>query len=1048
MFGIRQLRPLISRLNAIRKHNPALQSNEGLQFHPMENDQLICYSKQTKATERHRNRVNLDPVWTQSGILELPLEDLGIDGRYPYDVVDLLTDTRFTWQGRGITSNLTERNSGPCFEIGTIRSVCTNRLKYFSSKMIRSWYKDAIIYELHVRAFYDSNDDGIGDFAGLTQKLDYLQDLGVTAIWLLPFYPSPLKDDGYDIADYTNVHPSYGTLADFKTFLREAHRRGIRVITELVLNHTSDQHAWFQRARRAKPGSVWRDFYVWSDTVNKYKDARIIFKDFETSNWTWDPIANAYYWHRFYHHQPDLNFENPEVQRSLLSILNFWLGMGVDGLRLDAVPYLYEREGTNCENLPETHEFLRNLRKQVDQRFRNRMLLAEANQWPEDAIAYFGKGDECHMAFHFPVMPRMFMSLRMEDRFPIIDILSQTPAIPENCQWALFLRNHDELTLEMVTDEERDYMYRAYAHDPQMRINLGIRRRLASLLGKDWNRIELMNALLFSLPGTPVIYYGDEIAMGDNIYLGDRNAVRTPMQWSADRNAGFSKASPHRLYLPIVIDPDSHYEAYNVEAQQNNPHSMLWWIKRLIALRKRYKAFGRGTLEFLHPDNNRVLAFIRRYDNEVILVIANLSRFVQFARLDLSAFKGTKPIELFGRTEFPTIGDSPYFLTLSAHSFYWFALTPVEAVNNRPGTHREPLELEVAGPWTAAFSGKSRVALEAALSEYLQDQRWFRGKARTMKSTAFAEMIPVNANSTESCITQVEVEYAEEDKEVYLLPLAFASGDRAAYVRRSFAASVLAEVTIRQKGEERKGVIYDAIHDEHFCRSLVEIILRKRRLRGKRGEFIASSTRGVRDEPTKSASQLDVTSMRTEQSNSSIVFGDQLILKLFRRVEPGINPDLELGNFLTDKVAFDHTPRVAGSIEYKVRKGEPAAVAILHKYVSNEGDAWRQALDWMSLYFDRVVARSPDEVRSILSPKPFVARLKEAEISPLAGELIGPYLENVQAARQKDRRDARGARIRQQQSRVRTRTLFSALSAVAVSIDAQPFRTDVPAAPK
>jgi maltose alpha-D-glucosyltransferase / alpha-amylase len=858
-----------------------------------------------------------------------------------------------------------------------------------------SWYKDAIIYELHVRAFYDSNDDGIGDFAGLTQKLDYLHDLGVTALWLLPFYPSPLKDDGYDIADYTNVHPSYGTLADFKAFLREAHTRGIRVITELVLNHTSDQHAWFQRARRAKPGSVFRDFYVWSDSDSKYKDARIIFKDFESSNWTWDPIANAYYWHRFYHHQPDLNFENPEVQRALLSVVNFWLGLGVDGLRLDAVPYLYEREGTNCENLPETHDFLRQLRNQVDERFRNRMLLAEANQWPEDAIAYFGKGDECHMAFHFPVMPRMFMSLRMEDRFPIIDILSQTPPIPENCQWALFLRNHDELTLEMVTDEERDYMYRAYAHDPQMRINLGIRRRLAALLGKDWNRIELMNALLFSLPGTPVIYYGDEIAMGDNIYLGDRNAVRTPMQWSADRNAGFSKASPHRLYLPIVVDPDSHYEAYNVEAQQNNPHSMLWWIKRLITLRKRYKAFGRGTLEFLYPDNNRVLAFIRRYEKEVILVIANLSRFVQYAGLDLSAFKGTRPIELFGRTEFPTIGDSPYFLTLSAHSFYWFALTPVEAVYDRGGAHRALPQLEVAGTWSTALSGKSRVALETALLGYLQDQRWFGGKARQIKSTTFAEIVPLSANSTEACLTQVQVEYTEEDPELYILPLAFASGEQADRVRKSSSACVLAEVTIKQKMGERRGIIYDAIYDRNFCKSLVDMIARKRRLRGSVGEFASSSMRAGKDSSAPGVAELEVSSVRAEQSNSSIVFGDQLILKLFRRVEAGVNPELELGRFLTDKVGFNHTPPVVGSIEYKSHKGEPAAVGILQKYVPNEGDAWRQTLDSMSQYFDRVVTRSPDEMRDLLTPMPFVHRLHNAEIPPIAGELIGPYLENV-----------------------------------------------------
>ena len=478
------------------------------------------------------------------------------------------------------------------------------------------WYKDAILYELHVRAFYDSNGDGIGDLRGLTEKLDYLQDLGVTAIWLLPFYPSPLRDDGYDIADYTNIHPAYGTIRDFKVFLREAHRRGLRVVTELVLNHTSDQHPWFQRARKAPPGSSLRNFYVWSDTPERYREARIIFKDFEHSNWTWDPVARAYYWHRFYSHQPDLNYENPDVQRAIVQVVDFWLGMGVDGMRLDAVPYLFECEGTNCENLPETHAFLKALRRHVDERYPDRMLLAEANQWPEDAVAYFGDGDECHMAFHFPLMPRMFMAIRMEDRFPIIDILNQTPPIPDSAQWALFLRNHDELTLEMVTDEERDYMYRVYAHDPEARINLGIRRRLAPLLGNHRRRIELMNGLLLSLPGTPVLYYGDEIGMGDNIYLGDRNGVRTPMQWSGDRNAGFSRANPQRLYLPVIVDPEYHYETVHVEAQQNNPHSLLWWMKRLIALRKRFKAFGRGSLEFLYPDNRKILAFVRRYREE------------------------------------------------------------------------------------------------------------------------------------------------------------------------------------------------------------------------------------------------------------------------------------------------------------------------------------------------------------------------------------------------------------------------------------------------
>ena len=536
------------------------------------------------------------------------------------------------------------------------------------------WYKDAVIYELHVKAFFDSNADGIGDFPGLTQKLDYLADLGVTAIWLLPFYPSPGRDDGYDIAQYDAVNQAYGTLRDVKLLIREAHARGLRVITELVCNHTSDQHPWFQRARRAPAGSAYRDYYVWTDNPDKYKEVRIIFTDTERSNWTWDPVANAYYWHRFFHHQPDLNFDNPRVRAEIKKAFDFWLDMGVDGLRLDAIPYLYEREGTNGENLPETHEFLRELRQHMDAKYGDRMLLAEANQWPEDAAAYFGQGDECHMCFHFPVMPRMYMALRMEDRFPLYDILEQTPPIPETSQWALFLRNHDELTLEMVTDEERDYMYRVYAHDPQMRINLGIRRRLAPLLGNNRRRIELLNGLLMSLPGTPVIYYGDEIGMGDNVYLGDRNGVRTPMQWSGDRNAGFSEANRQRLFLPVITDPEYHFEAVNVEAQQANPQSLLWWMKRLIALRKEHVAFGRGSLTFLHPDNRRIVAFVREHEGEQILVVANMSRFVQYADLDLSAYRGLVPVEMFGRVEFPRIGDRPLFMTLGPHAFIWFSL--------------------------------------------------------------------------------------------------------------------------------------------------------------------------------------------------------------------------------------------------------------------------------------------------------------------------------------------------------------------------------------
>ncbi len=543
-----------------------------------------------------------------------------------------------------------------------------------TAKTDRLWYKDAIVYQLHVRAFRDSNADGVGDFRGLCDKLDYLRDLGVTALWLLPFYPSPLKDDGYDIAHYTKVHPAYGTLRDFQAFLKEAHRLGIRVITEMVLNHTSDQHPWFQRARQSKPGSRYRDFYVWSDTPDRYPDARVIFKDFEHSNWSWDTVAKAYYWHRFYSHQPDLNFDHSEVRRSLLDVVDFWLDMGVDGLRLDAAPYLYERDDTTCENLPETHAFLKELRRHVDERYEGRLLLAEANARPEDTVAYLGDGDECHAAFNFPLMPRLFMAIHMEDRRPILSAIEQTLEIPASCQWMLFLRNHDELTLEMLSDEDREYVYRVYAEDPQARVNSGIRRRLTPLLANNRRRLELMYGLLLSLPGTPVVYYGDEIGMGDNIYVGDRNGVRTPMQWSGDRNAGFSSANPQRLFLPVILDPEYHYGSVNVEMQQKNPHSLLWWMRRIVALRKQHTAFGRGSTHLLEPDNHHVLAYVRRFRREAILVVANVSRFVQHVELDLGQYAGMVPIELFGRTRFPVIREEPYFITLGPHDFYWFAL--------------------------------------------------------------------------------------------------------------------------------------------------------------------------------------------------------------------------------------------------------------------------------------------------------------------------------------------------------------------------------------
>jgi len=537
------------------------------------------------------------------------------------------------------------------------------------------WYKDAIFYELQVKSFYDSNGDGMGDFRGLIEKLDYLQELGIDCIWVTPFYPSPLKDDGYDIADYYNVHPDYGTTQDFKAFVKEAHRRHMKVMTDLVLNHTSDQHPWFQEARSDRK-SPRRNYYVWSDTDQRFQDARIIFTDTERSNWTWDPVAKQYFWHRFFSHQPDLNFDNPRVRRSMFKVLRHWLEMGVDGFRADAVPYLFEREGTNCENLSETHAYLKEVRRELDRSFPGRILLAEANQWPADVRPYFGDGDEFHMAFNFPVMPRIYMALRREDRTPIVDIIAQLPEIPDSCQWCLFLRNHDELTLEMVTDEERDYMYTEYAKDPRMKINLGIRRRLGPLVDNGRRRMELLNGLLFTLPGSPIIYYGDEIGMGDNIYLGDRNGVRTPMHWSGDRNAGFSRADAARLYSPVIADPVYGYQAINVEAQLRDPSSLLNWMKRLIRLRKNYPVFGRGATEFIHPTNNKVLVYIRKDERQTVLVVNNLSRFVQPAELDLRQYAGWTPVEIFGETRFPTIGELPYFLTLASHAFYWFRLEP------------------------------------------------------------------------------------------------------------------------------------------------------------------------------------------------------------------------------------------------------------------------------------------------------------------------------------------------------------------------------------
>jgi maltose alpha-D-glucosyltransferase/alpha-amylase len=859
------------------------------------------------------------------------------------------------------------------------------------------WYKDAIIYQLHVRAFCDASGDGVGDFAGLVTKLDYLQDLGVTALWLLPFYPSPLRDDGYDIASYTDVHPLYGNLADFKLFLKEAHRRGLRVVTELVINHTSDQHAWFQKARRSPPGSAARDFYVWSDTADRYKEARIIFKDFETSNWTWDPVAAAYFWHRFYGHQPDLNYDNPAVHKAVFDVLDFWLKMGIDGLRLDAVPYLYEREGTNCENLPETHAFLKQLRRHVDAGFPGRMLLAEANQWPEDAVAYFGAGDECHMAFHFPVMPRLFMAIRMEDRFPVLDILNQTPPIPETSQWAMFLRNHDELTLEMVTDEDRDYMYRTYAQDPQARINLGIRRRLAPLLENHRGKIELMNGLLMSLPGTPVIYYGDEIGMGDNIYLGDRNGVRTPMQWSAERNAGFSKANPQRLYFPLIIDPAYHYEAVNVEAQQHNPNSLLWWYKRLIALRKRYRAFGRGSLEFLTPDNGKVLAFVRRYDSERILVVANLSRLVQHVELDLNAFKGLVPVEMFGRTALPAVGDRPYFLTLGPYAFYWLSLEPQpRPVFTAPPAERQLPVLEVAGEWQAVLQGPGRADLEEVLPAYLRQCGWFREKARQTEAAMILETVQLTNHADAGYVVLVQVEYTEESPETYVLPLAFATGAQAEEVRRNLPQAVIARLRVGgapagDGAAATEGVLYDPLGEKHFSTTLLEAVARRRHFKRAGGEIVATRERAFPALPPATPLP-DPAPGRPEQHNALVLFGDQFVLKAFRRVEEGTNPELEMGRYLTTRPGFGSTPPLLGAVEYRRSWGEPITLAVLYRFVPNHADGWRLALDALGRYFEQALA-APNRSRELPLPRQGFLDLIHQEVPELAREMIGSHLE-------------------------------------------------------
>ncbi|MGO8909956.1 MAG: maltose alpha-D-glucosyltransferase [Bradyrhizobium sp.] len=814
------------------------------------------------------------------------------------------------------------------------------------------WYKDAIIYQLHVKAFADSNNDGIGDFAGLTEKLDYLQDLGVTALWLLPFYPSPGRDDGYDIADYGAINPDFGTMKDFRRFIVEAKRRGLRVITELVINHTSDQHDWFKRARRSDPKSSARNWYVWSDTDQKYSGTRIIFTDTEKSNWTWDPEAGQFYWHRFFSHQPDLNFDNPRVVSAMVQVMKRWLDTGVDGFRLDAIPYLCERDGTNNENLPETHAVIKRLRAELDAYARGKVLLAEANQWPEDVQEYFGSGDECHMAYHFPLMPRIYMAIAQEDRFPITDILRQTPDIPANCQWALFLRNHDELTLEMVTDVERDYLWSTYANDPRARINVGIRRRLAPLMDNDRRKIELMNSLLLSFPGTPIIYYGDEIGMGDNIYLGDRNGVRTPMQWTPDRNGGFSRADPARLYAPIIMDSVYGYESVNVEAQSRSLSSLLSANKRLISVRKSTLAFGRGSMTFIRPVNRAVLAYVRQLGDEVILCVANLSRSAQATELDLSAWKDRVPLEMLGRTRFPAIGELPYMITLAPYGFYWFQLRErdrSEHVAPSIVPEFETLVVPLGATWVSLARTRSVFECDV-LPGHLARTRWYPERSAEAIHPTLISAIPFcDIGDNRPWLAFFEATQGDVTTR-YVLPMQieWVRFDRERYNQNALAA-------VRQGA--REGTLLDVATDYIFIALLLRNLREALNVEdnGLRLEFRPTSR--FSDRQIKQPEQ--IRSLETDQFNSTALVDRDYVVKIYRRLESGSHPEIETGRFLTEVAGFANAPAMLGSVEL-IEGNTRSAVAVVHALVENQGDAWAVTAAYLDRFVDeqRVLAAS------------------------------------------------------------------------------------------
>lgn len=849
------------------------------------------------------------------------------------------------------------------------------------------WYKDAVIYELHVRAFRDGNGDGIGDFVGLTSRLDYLYDLGVTAIWLLPFYVSPLRDDGYDIADYRRIHPHYGTMRDFRKFLSEAHARGIRVITELVLNHTSDEHEWFQKSRLAPPGSPWRNYYVWSDTAREYAGVRVIFKDYERSNWAWDPDAQAYYWHRFYSHQPDLNYENPEVRRQILAVVDFWLSQGVDGLRLDAVPYLFEREGTTCENLSETHTFLRALRKHVDERYPGTVLLGEANQWPEDAAEYFGQDDECNMLFHFPLMPRIFMAVGMEDSFPIVDIIEATPQGGESSTWAVFLRNHDELTLEMVSDEERDQMYRFYAEEQRARVNLGIRRRLAPLLGNERRLIELVNAILFSIQGTPIIYYGDEIGMGDNIYLSDRDAVRTPMQWNADKNAGFSSASPQQLYLPVIFGSEYHYGAVNVQAQQANRSLLLEWMRRIIALRKRHRALSRGSMVFVPSDNRKILAFVREYEGERVLMVGNLARFAQGVNLGLQQYAGCTPVEMFGQASFPPIGEAPYFLSLAPHAFYWFNLQ-----SPPPGPHLPvPLALQPVTfedeNWEACFERPNVEALELILTRHLPSVRWFSGKALRISRTAIVDRIPIGGpNGTRIFYLVLRVEFLDGQPQDYGMFVTALPGAQAGEVRQSSPAACIA--VIHANGTAWQ--LVDATVVPAVARLLLESFESRRRFQGR--HFALHYALDFRLPRRTGAGPTATSVLVGEQSNTSITYSEGLILKTIRRLEPGTNQQVELERYLATTPFAGHVPRIAGVMELSRLHQPPTTIGVLETLIPHRIDAWSFALEEVEAFLEATAHEPPPALTGFAAGRFPFGHTEDSPVTPWLVERSDAWL--------------------------------------------------------